>query len=92
MSETLRTRFTETIEALVGRKVITFISGVDLDTETNAEVFVLEPQDIETGDEAGALDAWAAQTRRQARLLHGEQGTLREGRARSQQDASGPAA
>jgi uncharacterized protein YbcI len=39
----LRRRFVETIEELTGRRVHAFISGVDLETEMNAELFVLEP-------------------------------------------------
>jgi uncharacterized protein YbcI len=78
LQEVLRTRFVETIEELTGRKVTTFISGVDLQTETNAELFVLEPSEFDTGDEHEAIDAWAEQTRRQARALRGEQVSLRE--------------
>jgi uncharacterized protein YbcI len=74
----LRKRFVDTIEQLVGRKVITYISGVDLDTETNAEVFVLGPLELKTGDEHEALAAWTAQARRQARVLRDEQAALRE--------------
>jgi uncharacterized protein YbcI len=78
LQEVLRTRFVETIEEITGRQVNTFISGVDLRTETNAELFVLEPLDLDTGDEHDALGAWAAQTRRQARVLQAEQASLRE--------------
>src|SRR5262245_29536270 len=41
--DVLRKRFVETIEELVGRRVLTFISGVDPETETSSELFVLEP-------------------------------------------------
>lgn len=72
MQEVLRERFIDTIEDITERKVITFISGVDVQTETNAELFVLEPLELDTGDEHQAIDAWAEQTRRQARVLRGE--------------------
>jgi uncharacterized protein YbcI len=78
LQEVLRKRFVETIEQLTGRTVTTFISGVDLASETNAELFVLEPVEIEAGDEGAALGAWAAQTRRQSRVLRDEQAALRE--------------
>jgi uncharacterized protein YbcI len=72
LQEVLRSRFVETIEGLTGRKVSTFISGVDLQTETNAELFVLEPVEFDTGDEHEAIGAWAEQMRRQARTLRRE--------------------
>jgi uncharacterized protein YbcI len=72
LQEVLRARFVGTIEELTGRKVSTFISGVDLETETNAELFVLEPLEFDTGDEHEAIGAWAEQTRRQARVLRDE--------------------
>jgi uncharacterized protein YbcI len=72
LQEVMRARFVETIEELTGRKVSTFISGVDLETETNAELFVLEPLEFDTGDEHEAIGAWAEQTRRQARVLRDE--------------------
>jgi uncharacterized protein YbcI len=59
LQEVLRQRFIDTIEGITERKVITFISGVDVQTETNAELFVLEPLDLETGDELQAIGAWA---------------------------------
>jgi uncharacterized protein YbcI len=80
MQEVLRERFTGAIEELTGRKVITFISGVDLQTETSAELFLLESLDV--GDEGEAIAAWAAQTRRQARVLREEQVALRQEAAR----------
>jgi uncharacterized protein YbcI len=43
VQDMLRDGFVELIERLVGRKVVSFISGVDAATETSAEVFVLEP-------------------------------------------------
>jgi uncharacterized protein YbcI len=76
LQEVLRARFVETMERLTGRKVSTFISGVDLETETNAELFVLEPLEFDTGDEHEALDAWAEQARRQARALRAERASL----------------
>src|SRR5262245_25741485 len=51
LQEVLRQRFIDTIEDITERKVITLISGVDVQTETNAEVFVLEPTKLETGGE-----------------------------------------
>lgn len=76
LQEVLRSRFVETIEEVTERKVNTFISGVDLQTETNAELFVLEPLELDTGDEHDAIGAWAEQTLRQASALGGEQGSL----------------
>ena len=73
LQEVLRQRFIDTIEDITARKVITFISGVDVQTETNAELFVLEPLQLETGDEHEAIGAWAEQTRRQSRALRGDQ-------------------
>src|SRR3712207_8188832 len=48
--EVLRKRFVETVEGLLGRKVLTFISGVDAQTETSAEVFVLERSEEHTSE------------------------------------------
>ena len=93
MQEVLRQRFIDTIEDITGRKVTTFISGVDVQTETNAELFVLEPLFLHRRLAARAhqaASAWAAQTRRQSRLLRGEQSALREEQARlREQSASG---
>ena len=72
----LRQRFIDTIEDIVERKVISFMSGVDVQTETNAEVFVLEPLELETGDEHQAIGAWGGQTRRQSRAPRGDQSAL----------------
>jgi uncharacterized protein YbcI len=82
LQEVLRQRFVGAIEEITGRKVVSFISGVDVQTETNAELFVLEPLALETGDEQQALGAWAEQTRRQSRALRGEQSALRAEQAR----------
>lgn len=41
--ESLRTLFVSTIEGLVERRVVGFLSAVDPDTEMSAEVFVLAP-------------------------------------------------
>jgi uncharacterized protein YbcI len=79
--EVLRGRFVGTIERLTGRAVKAFISGVDLDSEMSAEVFVLEPMP-ELGDDREAVHAWAAQTQRRARELNEEQVALREEQAR----------
>jgi uncharacterized protein YbcI len=43
LQDVLRQRFIGTIEEITERKVTTYISGVDLQTETNAELFLLEP-------------------------------------------------
>jgi uncharacterized protein YbcI len=73
VQEILRQRFVDTIEDITGRKVITYISGVDLQSETTAELFVLEPPELDTGDQRQAVEAWAEQTRRQSRALRGRQ-------------------
>jgi uncharacterized protein YbcI len=57
MQDVLRPRFIDTIEDITERKVITLISSVDVQTETNAEVFVLEPLELETSDQHQALAA-----------------------------------
>jgi len=75
--EVLRERFISTIEDLTGRKVKSFISGVDTETETSAELFVLEPAPA-FGDEREAVQAWAKQTVRRTRELRDEQVALRE--------------
>ena len=36
----------------------------DLETETNAELFVLQPVELKTGDERDAVAAWGERTRR----------------------------
>jgi uncharacterized protein YbcI len=69
LQEVLRERFIGTIEELTGRRVNTYISGVDLQTETNAELFVLEPEESDTGEESEVISAWGQQTRRQSRVL-----------------------
>jgi hypothetical protein len=65
----------------------------DLETETNAELFVLQPVELKTGDERDAVAAWSERTRRQARVLRDEQAALRRQQAalrrhRSQTDRS----
>lgn len=82
--EVLRERFIQTVEDLTGRTVRAFVSGVDLETEVSAEVFVLEPE-LEMGDEREAVRAWAEQTRRSARTLREEQVGLREQARREQE-------
>lgn len=57
MQDVLRPRIIDTIEDITERKVLTLISGVDVQNETTAEVFVLEPLELETGDEHRALAA-----------------------------------
>ena len=73
LQEVLRQRFIDTIEDITARKVITFISGVDVQTETNAELFVLEPLELETRGERQAIGVWAEQTRPQSRALREDQ-------------------
>jgi uncharacterized protein YbcI len=41
--EAVRERFTDAVEEIVGRNVIGFMSGSQLDPEMSVEVFVLEP-------------------------------------------------
>jgi uncharacterized protein YbcI len=90
LQEVMRQRFIDTIEGITRRKVVTFISGVDVQTETNAELFVLEPLELETGDEHQAVGAWDEQTRRQSRALRGDQSALRTEQARlREQSATG---
>lgn len=81
LQEALRQRFIETVETLLDRKVVTFISGVESSTETSAEVFLLEPSEPDLGDEHEAVASWGAQVRRQARFLRREQAELREEQA-----------
>jgi uncharacterized protein YbcI len=84
--DVLRERFIGIVEELTGRTVKAFISGVDLETEISAEVFVLEPlPGLDLGDERQAVRAWADQTRRSARVLREEQADLRE-QARHEQE------
>lgn len=85
--DVLRERFIGTIEELTGRKVRSFLSGVDLETEVSAELFVLEPGP-ELGDERKAMRAWAQQTQRKARELREEQAALREEQARLRRGSS----
>jgi uncharacterized protein YbcI len=59
----VRRRFVEAIEELTGREVKSYISGLDVQTGTNAEVFVLAPE-AEIGDELEAIHTWAVQMRR----------------------------
>jgi uncharacterized protein YbcI len=80
--EVLRERFIEMIETLSGRKVRSFISGVDTAAEAAAEVFVLEPEP-DLGDEHDAVQAWAEQTVRRTRELRDAQVALREEQAQA---------
>lgn len=73
--DALRNLFIDVVEQATGRSVLSFMSGVDLETETSAEVFVLEP--LDTGDEREAVAAWGEQTRRQNRALRERQAELR---------------
>jgi uncharacterized protein YbcI len=81
LQEVLRKRFVDTIEELSGRTVNTFISGVDLQTEINAEVFVLEPAELDTGEEREAVARWAERTRHHSRFLRQQQAELRDKRS-----------
>ena len=58
MQAVLRQRCIEMVEGITGRNVVTLISGVDLHTETSAEVFLLEPE-----SEPDLLAAWPVHTR-----------------------------
>lgn len=79
--EALRERFIETIEHLVGQKVVTYISGVDPMSETCAEIFLIDSEQSGTGDEREAITGWGEQVRRQSRALREEQIALREAQA-----------
>jgi uncharacterized protein YbcI len=78
--DTMRESFVRAVEQVSGRTVISFMSGVDVETEMNSELFVLKPLEPvpDMGDEREALGAWAEQTRRQARDLRDETVQLRE--------------
>ena len=43
LQDVVRQQCIQTVEAITGRKVASFISGVDLHSEMSAEVFLLEP-------------------------------------------------
>lgn len=77
--EALRHQFVESVERLTGRGVRAFMSGVDVDRETCSEVFVLEPDDPDLGDEREAMHAKSQQARRRAREIREE---TRESRRR----------
>ena len=81
VQETLREQFIGTVEELTGRRVVTFISGVDVHSETNAELFVLEAAPPDMGDERQAVAAWAEQTRRKSRDLRSEAARTRHQQA-----------
>jgi uncharacterized protein YbcI len=49
--DTMRERFSEAVEQLVGRKVVGFLSQVHLDPDLAVETFILEPD----GDERTAV-------------------------------------
>jgi uncharacterized protein YbcI len=42
-------KFTEPIERITGRRVRSFISGIDTNTDVACELFVLEPEESSTG-------------------------------------------
>ena len=50
--DTMREKFSEAVERLVGRKVIGFLSQVHVDPDLSVETFILEPRD--SADEAAA--------------------------------------
>jgi uncharacterized protein YbcI len=53
--DAMRTRFSEAVEEITGRKVIQFMSQVSFDPDMAAEIFILEPSTIEdTGIEEGS--------------------------------------
>ena len=43
--DTMREKFSESVEQLVGRKVIGFLSQVHVDPDLSVETFILEPAD-----------------------------------------------
>jgi uncharacterized protein YbcI len=45
--------FRATVEEITGRRVASFISGMDTNTDTSAELFILEPADVAAGDGSG---------------------------------------
>ena len=53
--ESLRTLFVSTIEGLVERRVVGFLSAVDPDTEMSAEVFVLAPTEPDSRSQSRLL-------------------------------------
>ena len=54
LQEIARTRFTSTIESITGRPVLAWLSSTDEQAQVSAEVFVLEPREVdaESGDGA----------------------------------------
>jgi uncharacterized protein YbcI len=53
--KSLRTLFVATIEGLVERRVVGFLSAVDPDTEMSAEVFVLAPNEPDSRSQSRLL-------------------------------------
>jgi uncharacterized protein YbcI len=49
--QAMRTRFTQVVEGTLDRKVIAYMSQVHANTEISVEVFLLEPQEGEEGEE-----------------------------------------
>ena len=76
--EALRHQFASSIEQLTGRKVKSFMSGVDADSEMCSEVFVLEPVDPDLGDQGEAVQAMSQQARRQAKHVRAEAAASRK--------------
>ena len=76
--EALRHKFAESIERLTGRRVRSFMSGVDVDSEMCSEVFALEPADPDLGDPGEAIEAMSRQARRHARHVRAETAASRK--------------
>jgi uncharacterized protein YbcI len=49
--QAMRTRFTQVVEGTLDRKVIAYMSQVHANTEISVEVFLLEPQQGDEGEE-----------------------------------------
>ena len=54
LQEIARTRFTSMIESITGRPVLAWLSSTDEQAQLSAEVFVLEPRDVDAGSDNGA--------------------------------------
>lgn len=52
--EIVRHRLVETVKRLVGRKVVAFVSGMDPQSGTSSELFVLEPESRTPGTSSGS--------------------------------------
>ena len=47
--QAMRTRFTSTVEAATGRKVVAYMSQVHMDPDVSSELFIVEPRDTGEG-------------------------------------------